>query len=118
MGAGVLNADEFRLNQLMANADGSGSATGASAHRAGSMPLHKPKLASVLVQFTLDVRVVARVTNRVRPSRTEPAERELTLPHLVVIRMPLPVAGRLPGAHPEAVTDAHDRLRLRTPAPS
>lgn len=118
LGAGVLNADEFRLNQLMANVGGSGSATGASAHGAGSMPLHKPKFASVLVQFTLDVRVVARVTSRVRPSRTELAERELTLPHPVVIRMPLPVAGRLLAAHPEAVTDAHDRLGLRAPAPS
>lgn len=116
LGAGVLNADEFRLNQLMANTGGSGSATGASAHGAGSMPLHKPKFASVLVQFTLDVRVVARVTNRARPSRTGSAERELTLPQPVVIRMPLPVAGRLLAAHPEAITDQHDRLGLRTKA--
>ncbi|WP_433401720.1 hypothetical protein [Streptomyces sp. CA-146814] len=116
LGAGVLNADEFRLNQLMANTGGSGSATGASAHGAGSMPLHKPKFASVLVQFTLDVRVVARVANRARPSRTELADRELTLPQPVVIRMPLPVAGRLLAAHPEAITDQHDRLGLRTKA--
>ncbi|MFD3971860.1 hypothetical protein [Streptomyces cyaneofuscatus] len=116
VGAGVLNADEFRLNQLMGNTDGSGSATGASAHGAGSMPLHKPKFASVLVQFTLDVRVVARVTDRVRTSNTQVAERDLTLPTPVVIRMPLPVAGRLLAAHPREIADPHDRLGLRTPA--
>ncbi|MFJ4825370.1 hypothetical protein ACIP5L_19050 [Streptomyces bacillaris] len=110
LGAGVLNADEFRLNQLMANAGGSGSATGASASGAGSMPLHKPKFASVLVQFTLDVRVVARVTDRVRSSRTAVAERELTLPQPVVVRMPLPVARRLLAAHPEGVADPRGDL--------
>ncbi|WP_258312246.1 hypothetical protein [Streptomyces sp. ZEA17I] len=110
LGAGVLNADEFRLNQLMANGGGSGSATGASASGAGSMPLHKPKFASVLVQFTLDVRVVARVTDRVRSSRTAVAERELTLPQPVVVRMPLPVARRLLAAHPEAVADSRGEL--------
>ncbi|MFJ9569242.1 hypothetical protein [Streptomyces bacillaris] len=117
LGAGVLNADEFRLNQLMANGGGSGSATGASASAAGSMPLHKPKFASVLVQFTLDVRVVARVTDRVRSSRTAVAERELTLPQPVVVRMPLPVARRLLAAHPEAVTDARDYLGAAAAGP-
>lgn len=116
-GAGVLNADEFRLNQLMANAGGAGSASGAAAHGAGSMPLHKPKSASVLVQFTLDVRVVARVTDRVRGSRAEVAERDLTLPRPVVIRMPLPVAGRLLAAHPTEIADPHDRLGLRSAPP-
>ncbi|NEE45829.1 hypothetical protein G3M55_14560, partial [Streptomyces sp. SID8455] len=115
-GAGVLNADQFRLNQLMGNVDGAGSASGAAANGAGSMPLHKPKFTSVLVQFTLDVRVVARVTNRVRASRTEVAERDLTLPRPVVIRMPLPVAGRLLAAHPTEITDQHDRLGLRAAA--
>ncbi|MFE8972211.1 hypothetical protein ACFYM7_02040 [Streptomyces cyaneofuscatus] len=116
LGAGVLNADEFRLNQLMGNTGGSGSATGASAHGAGSMPLHKPKFTSVLVQFTLDVRVMARVTDRVRTSHTQVAERDLTLPTPVVIRMPLPVAGCLLAAHPTEIADPHDRLGLRTPA--
>ncbi|XXZ50702.1 hypothetical protein AAGT00_21630 [Streptomyces cavourensis] len=105
LGAGVLNADEFRLNQLMANGGGSASATGASASGAGSMPLHKPKFASMLVQFTLDVRVVARVTDRVRSSRASVAERELTLPQPVVVWMPQPVARRLLAAYPEAVAD-------------
>lgn len=117
LGAGVLNADEFRLNQLMANGGGSGSATGASTSGAGSMPLHKPKFASVLVQFTLDVRVVARVTDRVRSSRTAVAERELTLPQPVVVRIPLPVARRLLAAHPEAVTDARDHLGAAAAGP-
>ncbi|MFF3992059.1 hypothetical protein ACFYX8_01945 [Streptomyces cyaneofuscatus] len=116
VGAGVLNADEFRLNQLMGNTGGSGSATGAATNAAGSMPLHKPKFASVLIQFTLDVRVVARVTDRVRTSNTQVAERDLTLPTPVVIRMPLPVAGRLLAAHPTEIADPHDRLGLRTPA--
>ncbi|MDI7788360.1 MULTISPECIES: hypothetical protein [Streptomyces] len=110
LGAGVLNADEFRLNQLMANGGGAGSATDASASGAGSMPLHKPKFASVLVQFTLDVRVVARVTDRVRSSRTAVAERELTLPQPVVVRMPLPVARRLLAAYPEAIADSRGEL--------
>ncbi|MEU2824334.1 hypothetical protein ABZ763_19135 [Streptomyces bacillaris] len=110
LGAGVLNADEFRLNQLMANGGGSASATGASASGAGSMPLHKPKFASILVQFTLDVRIVARVTDRVRSSRTSVAERELTLPQPVVVRMPLPVARRLLAAYPEAVADPRGEL--------
>ncbi|WP_432006837.1 hypothetical protein [Streptomyces parvus] len=113
VGAGVLNADEFRLNQLMGNTGGAGSASGASAHGAGSMPVHKPKFTSVLVQFTLDVRVVARVTDRVRTSRTTVAERELTLPRPVVVRMPLPAAQRLLAAHPGAVTDARDHLGPR-----
>lgn len=116
LGAGVLNADEFRLNQLMGNTGGSGSATGAATNAAGSMPLHKPKFTSVLVQFTLDVRVVARVTDRVRTSNSQVAERDLTLPTPVVIRMPLPVAGRLLAAHPTEIADPHDRLGLRTAA--
>ncbi|MGW1296179.1 hypothetical protein [Streptomyces sp. NPDC002533] len=113
VGAGVLNADEFRLNQLLGNTGGAGSASGASAHGAGSMPVHKPKFTSVLVQFTLDVRVVARVTDRVRTSRTTTAERELTLPRPVVVRMPLPVAQRLLAAHPDALTDPRDHLGLQ-----
>lgn len=116
LGAGVLNADEFRLNQLMGNTGGAGSASGAAAHGAGSMPLHKPKSSSVLVQFTLDVRVVARVTDRVRTSRTTVAERELTLPQPVVVRMPLPNATRLLAAHPAALTDPRDHLGRHTPA--
>lgn len=80
------------------------------------VPLHKPKFTSVLVQFTLDVRVVARVTDRVRTSRTAVAERELTLPRPVVVRMPLPTAPRLLAAHPAALADPRDHLGLRTPA--
>ncbi|WP_237491846.1 hypothetical protein [Streptomyces sp. YIM 132580] len=115
-GAGVLNADEFRLNQLMANAGGSGSGSGAAAQGAGSMPLHKPKFASVLVAFTLDVKVVARVTDRVRTSRTQVSERDVTLPAPVVIRMPQPMATRLLTTHPTALTDPGDRLGLRAAA--
>ncbi|CAM5502639.1 hypothetical protein SMICM304S_12145 [Streptomyces microflavus] len=75
----------------MGNVDGAGSASGAAANGAGSMPLHKPKFTSVLVQFTLDVGVVARVTNRGSIPCTEVAERDLRSRAPVVIRMPLPV---------------------------
>ncbi|WP_410535479.1 hypothetical protein [Streptomyces sp. KL2] len=54
LGVGVLNADDFRLNQLMGNAGGSASGSGAAAHGAGSMPLHNPKFGSVLVQLGLE----------------------------------------------------------------
>ncbi|MEU1089797.1 hypothetical protein ABZ401_23750 [Streptomyces sp. NPDC005892] len=105
-GAGLLNADEFRLNQLMGSADGSSGATGAAGNAAGSWPLVKPKVSSVLVQFTLDVKVVARVTDRGRAAadrvrrkvtdghaltHSTTAVREMTLPQPVVIRMPEPM---------------------------
>ncbi|MET8452602.1 hypothetical protein [Streptomyces sp. NPDC005209] len=120
-GAGVLNADEFRLNQLMGNAGGSGGTTDAAVNASGSMPLHKPKFESVLVQFTLDVRVVARVTNRVRSGRTSTAVRELTLPTPVVIRMPAPVVRRMLATQGDQLRDPADRLGLQataTPPPN
>ncbi|MEV1078266.1 hypothetical protein AB0I98_08435 [Streptomyces sp. NPDC050211] len=94
-GAGLLNADQFRLNQLMGNTGGSGGATDATANSSGSTPMHKPKMKSVLVQFTLDVRVVAQVTNRVRSGRTSTAVRETTLARPVVVRMPEAVVRRM-----------------------
>ncbi|MFE2070504.1 hypothetical protein ACFXDH_50495 [Streptomyces sp. NPDC059467] len=115
-GAGLLNADEFRLNQLTGNAGGTGGAADMAANASGSMPLHKPKSASVLVQFTLDVRVVARVADRVRPGRTGTAVRELTLPRPVVIRMPEPVVRRMLAAQPDRLQDPDDHLGLRKKA--
>ncbi|MBW8797062.1 MAG: hypothetical protein JF597_26720 [Streptomyces sp.] len=115
-GAGLLNADEFRLNQLMGNAGGAGGAADTAVNAAGSMPLHKPKAASVLVQFTLDVRVVARVANRVRSGRTGTAVRELTLPRPVVIRMPEPAVRRALAAQPDRLQDPDDHLGLRKKA--
>jgi hypothetical protein len=94
-GAGLLNADQFRLNQMMGNTGGAGGATDATANSSGSTPMHKPKTKSVLVQFTLDVRVVAQVTNRVRGGRTSTAVRETTLARPVVVRMPEPVVRRM-----------------------
>ncbi len=108
-GAGVLNADQFRLNQLMGNAGGSGGATDATANSSGSMPVHKPKMKSVLVQFTLDVRVVAQVTNRVRGGRAGTAVRETTLARPVVIRMPEPVVRKM------LATQGNHISILRTP---
>ncbi|MFE9092888.1 hypothetical protein [Streptomyces sp. NPDC007264] len=107
-GAGVLNADEFRMNQFLGTADGAGGATATAANGAGSMPLHKPKSESVLVQFTLDVRVVARVAARVRSGRRSVAVQEVTLPAPVVIRMPAPAVRRM-------LTDPADAGRLRDP---
>ncbi|MFE1798227.1 hypothetical protein ACFW9L_18980 [Streptomyces sp. NPDC059517] len=95
VGAGVLNATEFRMNQLLGNVDGAGSATDAHANAAGSMPLHKPKFESVLVQFTLDVRVVARVSERGPGGRRSVGVREFTLPRPVVVRMPAPAVRRM-----------------------
>ncbi|GGM03534.1 hypothetical protein GCM10010129_53750 [Streptomyces fumigatiscleroticus] len=117
-GAGVLNADQFRMNQLLGTVDGSGSATATAANAAGSMPLHKPKSESVLMQFTLDVRVVARVADRVRSGRRSTAVRELTLPAPVVIRMPAPAVRRMladPTNHGR-LQDPDDRLGLRAKA--
>jgi hypothetical protein len=117
-GAGVLNADQFRLNQLMGNTGGSGAAADATANASGSMPVHKPKTKSVLVQFTLDVRAVAQVTNRVRTSRTDTAVRETTLSRPVVIRMPEPAARGMLTTQPTHVTDDDNHLGLRpTTAP-
>ncbi|MFJ8489747.1 hypothetical protein ACIRBZ_15460 [Streptomyces sp. NPDC094038] len=115
-GAGLLNADEFRLNQMMGNAGGAGGAADTAVNASGSMPLHKPKSASVLVQFTLDVRVVAQVTNRVRAGRTGTAVRELTLPRPVVIRVPEPAVRRMVAAQPDRLQDPDDHLGLRREA--
>ncbi|MFF7982248.1 hypothetical protein ACFZDK_24490 [Streptomyces sp. NPDC007901] len=117
-GAGLLNADEFRLNQLMGNAGGAGGGAGLAANASGSMPLHKPKFASVLVQFTLDVRVVASVSRRVRSGRAGTAVRELTLPRPVVIRMPEPVVRGMLGARTTLLQDPDDQLGLRRAAPA
>ncbi|MEU5246049.1 hypothetical protein AB0G81_18355 [Streptomyces asoensis] len=95
LGAGVLNADEFRLNQFLGAVDGSGGSTATAAGGAGSMPLHKPKSESVLVQFTLTVRVVAEVADRVREGRRATAVQEVTLPEPVVVRMPAPAVRRM-----------------------
>ncbi|MEU6536984.1 hypothetical protein [Streptomyces sp. NPDC047000] len=94
-GSGLLNADEFRLNQFLGNTGGAGGATDGMANASGSMPLHKPKLKSVLVQFTLDVRAVAEVTNRMRSSRSVTAVRDVTLPYPVIVRMPEEVVRRV-----------------------
>ncbi|PSM41522.1 hypothetical protein C6Y14_19720 [Streptomyces dioscori] len=108
VGAGVLNATEFRLNQLLGNVDGTGSATDAHANAAGSMPLHKPKFESVLVQFTLDVRVVARVVERGPGGRRSVGVREFTLPRPVVVRMPAPAVRRM-------LRDPSNAAELRDP---
>ncbi|MGC0375308.1 hypothetical protein [Streptomyces sp. SAI-229] len=118
-GAGVLDAGQFRLNQLMGNTGGSGGAADATANASGSMPVHKPKTKSVLVQFTLDVRAVARVTHRVRGSRTETAVRDTTLSRPVVIRMPEFAVRAMLTDQPTHIRDEENHLGLRlSTAPS
>nr|BFD87946.1 hypothetical protein StreXyl84_73470 [Streptomyces sp. Xyl84] len=107
-GAGLLNATDFRLNRLLAGAGHSGGGADAAAGGSGSMPLHKPKAESALVQFTLDVRVVARVNGGVRPGHGPVAVRDFTLPVPVVLRIPAPVAR-------EMLRDPANRKRLRDP---
>lgn len=117
-GGGVLNADQFRLNQLLGHTGGSGGAADAMANASGSMPVHKPKARSVLVQFTLDVRAVAQVTGRVRTSRTDTAVRETTLSRPVVIRVPEAAARAMVTGQPTHVSDDDHHLVLPpTPAP-
>ncbi|MFC4499580.1 hypothetical protein [Streptomyces vulcanius] len=114
VGAGVLNADEFRMNQFLGVMDGSGSATDTAANAAGSMPLHKPKSESVLVQFTLEMRVVAEVTDRVTGRRSR-AVQQVTLPDPVVVRMPAPAVRRMvtEPANAELLRDPQNHLKLR-----
>ncbi|WP_193241628.1 hypothetical protein [Streptomyces phaeolivaceus] len=112
-GAGLLNADQFRLNRLMGNAGGAGGSADAAANASGTTPPHKPEPESVLVQFTLDVRVVAQVTNRVRASRTGTAARELTLRRPVVIRVPAPAVRRMLATQGTRLQDPDDHLGLR-----
>ncbi|MFJ4340917.1 hypothetical protein [Streptomyces sp. NPDC088915] len=113
LGAGLLNADQFRLNQLMANTGGSGGTTDATANSSGSMPVHKPKSRSVLVQFTLDVRAVARVTGRIRSGTTATATRETTLARPLVIRMPEHAVRPMLTAHPTRLHDPDGHLNPR-----
>ncbi|MFD9391680.1 hypothetical protein ACFWBB_13405 [Streptomyces sp. NPDC060000] len=117
LGAGVLNADEFRMNQFLGAVDGSGGSTATAANAGGSIPLHKPKFESVLVQFTLDVRVVAEVSDRVRSGRRSTAVQEVTLPEPVVVRMPAPAVRRMlaDGANAELLRDPGGHLAPAAP---
>ncbi|WP_460072371.1 hypothetical protein [Streptomyces sp. YKOK-I1] len=117
-GAGTLNADEFRMNQFLGTVDGSGSATATAVNASGSLPLHKPKSEAVLVQFTLDVRVVAEVTDRVRSGKRSTAVQDVTLPEPVVVRMPAPAVRRMLADpdHAELLRDPQNHLRTRPDA--
>ncbi|MFK0220088.1 hypothetical protein ACIQWN_18080 [Streptomyces vinaceus] len=119
LGAGLLNANEFRLNQLLANGGGSGGATDAAANSSGSLPLHKPKTKAVLVQFTVDVTVVATVTDRLtkKLGGTSTAVRETTLSQPVVIRMPEPAVRRMLAAQGDRVQDPGNHLTPAAAAP-
>jgi hypothetical protein len=93
-GAGLLNADQIRMNELVGTANLSGGTTDTGAAASGSMPLHKPKSTSVLVQFSLEFRIVARVhnrhTQRLRSANASTGVRDYLLVTPVVIRMPEP----------------------------
>ncbi|MFF0968724.1 hypothetical protein ACWDQO_23705 [Streptomyces sp. NPDC003703] len=107
-GAGLLNGTDVRLNRLLAGAGHTGGGADGTAAGSGSMPLHKPKAESALVQFTLDVRVVAEVKGVVRPGHPAVSVREFTHPVPVVVRIPAPVVR-------EMLRDPANRKRLRDP---
>ncbi|MFD8612578.1 hypothetical protein [Streptomyces sp. NPDC059631] len=107
-GAGLLNGTDVRLNRLLAGAGHTGGGADGAAGGSGSMPLHKPKAESALVQFTLDVRVVAEVKGAVRPGHPAVSVREFTHPVPVVVRIPAPVLR-------EMLRDPANRKRLRDP---
>lgn len=107
-GAGLLNGTDLRLNRLLAGAGHTGGGADGAAGGSGSMPLHKPKAESALVQFTLDVRVVAEVKGVDRPGHPAVSVREFTHPVPVVVRIPAPVLR-------EMLRDPANRKRLRDP---
>ncbi|PGH50555.1 hypothetical protein, partial [Streptomyces sp. Ru87] len=110
-GAGLLNAQEFRLNEALLRSDNGGAVTDNAAAGSGSMPVRKPRTQSVLVQFDLRVRVVARVRNRAT-RRVESAVRDHLVPTPVIVRMPAPAVRRMLASARDGakVADPHGRL--------
>ncbi|MEU4652470.1 hypothetical protein AB0G32_00725 [Streptomyces sp. NPDC023723] len=92
----TLVSPEARINQGTLNYDSTDGSADMSASGSGSLPVLKPKARSTLVQFTVDLRVVAEVTDR-GTHRVKKAARDMTLPMPVVIRMPAPEVERMIG---------------------
>ncbi|MFJ1968058.1 hypothetical protein ACIO93_05255 [Streptomyces sp. NPDC087903] len=98
-GAGPLLTDPGRMSEAVANGAQASDSSALAGNASGSVPLHKPKTESVLVQFTAEFRIVADIHNRltqgVRPRGSNTATRDLVLGRPVVIRIPLPSVRRM-----------------------
>jgi hypothetical protein len=110
-GLGRLDAGPYR-NEAVGTADFTGGATDTGANASGSMPLHKPKFDSVLAQFTVEFRIVARVSHRhtqsIRSAAGSTSMRDYVLPVPVVVRLPKPAAAQM-------LADAGTPARLTDP---
>ncbi|MEY9844555.1 hypothetical protein ABH940_001624 [Streptacidiphilus sp. BW17] len=120
-GLGLLNDNEFRLNEVTGSAAFAGGGLDTAANASGSMPLHKPKYAPVLVQFDVQFRIAVRVahrhTARIRSSQAHTAVRDLTLTTPVVVRLPEPEALKLLAVQGAGgITDPHGVFAPAAPA--
>ncbi|MFJ9563333.1 hypothetical protein ACIRQQ_25230 [Streptomyces fuscichromogenes] len=112
-GEGPVRADYSGMNNIPGTYGRDGGPTDAAANASGTVPLQKPKAASTLVQFTLQVRAVARVRHRHSGALRDPARalgvQDHTLTFPVVIRMPEPAVRRMAAAAPggHAPADPH-----------
>lgn len=116
-GAGPLLTDPGRMTEAVGNGAVASDGSALAGHAFGTVPLHKPKTESVLVQFTAEFRIVAGIRNRltqgVRRRGSNTAVRDIVLSRPVVIRIPVPSARRM-----LAGADAHltDPAHVLTPA--
>ncbi|MGW1617911.1 hypothetical protein [Streptomyces sp. NPDC002172] len=101
-GEGPVRADYSGMNNVPGTYGRDGGPTDAAGSASGTVPLRKPKAASVLVQFTLQVRAVAQVRHRHTGALRGPAGavgvQDHTLTYPVVIRMPEPAVRRMAAA--------------------
>ncbi|MEU6198486.1 hypothetical protein [Streptomyces sp. NPDC047061] len=101
-GEGPVRADYSGMNSIPGSYGRDGGPTDAAGNASGTVPLRKPKAASMLVQFTLQVRAVARVRHRHTGALRDPARavgvQDYTLTYPVVIRMPEPAVRRMAAA--------------------
>ncbi|MFJ8488938.1 hypothetical protein ACIRBZ_11295 [Streptomyces sp. NPDC094038] len=101
-GEGPVRADYSGMNNVPGTYGRDGGPTDAAGNASGTVPLQKPKAASVLVQFTLQVRAVAQVRHRHTGALRGPAGavgvQDHTVTYPVVIRMPEPAVRRMVAA--------------------
>jgi hypothetical protein len=98
-GEGPVRADYSGMNNVLGSAEFTGGSTSAADSGSGTVPLQKPRSESVLVQFTVEFRIVARVnhrhTQRVRSASGSASVQDYVLTSPVVIRMPAPAVRRM-----------------------
>ncbi|MFE5037987.1 hypothetical protein [Streptomyces sp. NPDC056683] len=115
-GEGPVRADYSGMNNVPGTYGRDGGPTDAAGNASGTVPLQKPKAASLLVQFTLQVRAAAQVRHRHSGALRDPARavgvQDHTLTYPVVIRMPEPAVRRMAAAAPggHAPADPHQVL--------